>query len=364
MKIGIMTFPNSTSFGASLQMYALYRAVERLDVQAEIINYHNAYMKAERHTSAMQGNKKLKKIRLWAKHMLHFGQIQKFRRFERSMPCYPKRPICQKQKLRQLSDRYDGVICGSDQVWNPNITDTDMSFFLDFCGENTKRISYAPSFGITEFTEEFQNSIQKELHTFHALSVRETEGQQLLHRLMQKQVPVVLDPTFLLDKGDWTALEKPHAAAKEGYILYYTVRSSKSLLRFCLDLADKTHKKVVIVGGNFLRQLGNRDKRICYARDIGPEQWLYLMHHAQYVVTNSFHGTAFAIHYQKDFFLEYSSTTNSRLQQIIGAAKLENRVVGPNVASWDEKIDYTWVESSLEHIKTQSVSYLKEAIGQ
>ena len=85
---------------------------------------------------------------------------------------------------------------------------------------------------------------------------------------------------------------------------------------------------------------------------------------AQYVVTNSFHGTAFAIHYQKDFFLEYSSTTNSRLQQIIGAAKLENRVVGPNVASWDEKIDYTWVESSLEHIKTQSVSYLKEAIGQ
>lgn len=359
MKIGIMTFPNSTSYGAVLQMYGLYRGVEQLGAEAEIINYHNSFMKAERHTAAVQRSGAL---RLWARHVMHARQFRGFRKFEKTMKLYPCKPIVDPAALRALDQRYDGVICGSDQVWNPNITDSDLSFFLDFCGDNTKRIAYAPSFGIREFSEDFRGRIKGDLNKFHSLCAREQEGKLLLEQLTGRQVPLVLDPTFLLTEQDWTALEQKHPAAQGEYILYYTVFSSESLLRFCLELAEKENKKIVFIGGNPIKQLCNKNKRIRYACDVTPGQWLYLMHRASCVVTNSFHGTAFSIHYKKNFFLELSSNTNSRLEQIIRTTGLENRVVGPDCADGSAPVDYSQVQELLAPAKAVSVEYLKGAI--
>ena len=84
MKLGILTFPDSTSYGAVLQMYALYRAAQQLGVEPEIIHYHNSYMKAQRHTAAMQGKGALKiKLRLYAKNLMHAKQKRRFSAFEK-----------------------------------------------------------------------------------------------------------------------------------------------------------------------------------------------------------------------------------------------------------------------------------------
>lgn len=362
MKVGILTFPNTTSYGAVLQMYALYRAVEQLGGEVEIVNYLNSFMKNQRHTAAMQCGGLKRRLKLLAQNTVHAKQLRGFRRFEAQLCRFPHKAIERPAKLARLADRYDAVICGSDQVWNPDITGCDMRYFLDFCGDQTKRIAYAPSFGIEDFSPAFREKIRVPLQRFDSLCAREKPGQELVQALTQKEVPLVLDPTFLLRQQDWEQLEKKHPAGTGDYILYYRVRRSDSLLKFCLEKAQEQGLKVVYVGGNAVKQLKNRDKRLQYAYDLSPGQFLYLLHNAKYVVTNSFHGVAFSVHYKKDFFLEMSSLTNSRLHQIVETAGLEDRVIGPDCASTDTPVDYDRVYRRLEPERALSAAYLKEAI--
>lgn len=363
MKIGIMTFPNTTSYGAALQMYGLYRAVERAGGEAEIVNYQNSFMKDKRHTSAVQKRAGLAgKLRLHAANLLHTRQVLGFRSFEKKMRRFPERSVNNAARLPELEGRYDGIICGSDQVWNPHITDTDLSYFLSFCGSGTKRIAYAPSFGISEFSEPFTQKITPELRQFAHLSVREPDGARLVGELIGQEVPTVLDPTFLIPCEEWETLEEKHPLAKEKYVLYFPVRKSLSLLRFSRELAKKRNAKLVIAEGNFLRQLRNKDPNVQYALDLSPGEWLNLMHYADCVVTNSFHGAAFAIHYRKDFYLELSSKTNSRLEQLMDIAGLEDRVVRNGCAPWNVHIDYSEVEERIAPAREASLNYLNRAI--
>ena len=356
MNIGIFTFPNSLSFGATLQMYALCHSVEKLGYNAEVINYYNAYMKAQHHISKQSW------VHRTTRHLLHNRQCRKFHSFEkRHMVRYPNAAFSDPAKLRELAKRYSAVICGSDQVWNPDITGADMSFFLNFCGEETHRVAYAPSFGITDFTEDYKNSIREDLKRFRALSVRETPGQKVVEELTQRDVSLVCDPTFLVSAEEWYALERPHPAATEPYILYYTIRSSACLWNQCKAFAKEKGLKIVVVGGNLLKKWKQKDRKIVYAMNIGPEEWLYLLHHAQYVVTNSFHGTAFSVNFHKDFYLEMSSLTNSRLQQIVDALGLCDRVIGEN--HWnDNMIDYESVDQRLSPLRLSSMEYLINAL--
>lgn len=363
MKIGIMTFSNTTSYGAALQMYGLYRAVERAGAEAEIVNYQNFFMKEKRHTSAVQKRAGMVgKLRLCAANLLHTRQAVGFCNFEKKMQRFPARTVNEAARLPELAKRYDGVICGSDQVWNPHITDTDLSYFLNFCGADTKRIAYAPSFGISEFPEAFTRKITPELLQFEYLSVREPDGARLAAVLTGREVPTVLDPTFLIPRGEWEAVEQPHPLTKERYVLYFPVRQSPSLLRFSRELAKQRNAKLVIAEGNFLRQLRNRDPNVKYALDLSPGEWLSLMHYADCVVTNSFHGAAFAIHYGKDFYLELSSKTNSRLEQLMDIAGMGERIVGDGCARWDAHIDYAEVDRRIAPLREASLGYLKQTI--
>lgn len=364
MKIGIMTFPNMTSYGCTLQMYALYRAVEQAGAEAEIINYRNEYMKARRHTSAGHSGSSAKAaMRVAAKKLLHLRQIMAFRRFERQLSQYPAEVTAEKSALREVAERCDGVICGSDQVWNPLITDTDLSFFLDFCGPDTKRIAYAPSFGISEFSDEFAEKIRPELEKFRHLSVREDVGVRYVENLVNRKVEMVLDPTFLIPQKDWIALEKVHPLAKGKYIFCFPVRKSAALIRFGRELAEKRNATLIVVEGNLFTQLRNKDNRIQYALDLSPEEWLYLMHHADCVVTNSFHGAAFSIHYRKDFYLECSSAkANSRLEQLAALCGLEDRVIREGYNGADAPIDYETVEARIAPARQASLDYLKQSI--
>ena len=356
MKVGILTFPNSTSYGAVLQMYALYHTVEALGHAPEVINYHNAYMKAERHVSKQSW------VRTMAQHLLHYRQYRKFHSFEkRHMVRYPSTAFSDPAKLPELAKRYCAIICGSDQVWNPDITGADLSYFLNFCDKQTNRVAYAPSFGLSDFSSDFSNAIREDLKKFHALSVRETPGQKVVEELTERDVPLVCDPTFLVNAEEWHALEREHPAAKEPYILYYTIRSSASLWKQCRAFAGKTGLKIVVVGGNPLKKWKNRDSRVTYAVDIGPEEWLYLVHHARYVVTNSFHGTAFSVNYRKDFYVEFSSLTKSRLTQITQALGLCAQVTGEKPLN-GEPVDYSTADRVLPLMREASMDYLSNAL--
>lgn len=356
MNVGILTFPNSISYGAVLQMYALYHTVETLGHKPEVIHYQNTYMKQQKHV-----NHRTQVLRLLGE-MLHHRMYRKFRRFEKErMMKYPRTAITDPQELSELARRYHAVICGSDQVWNPDITGGDLSYFLDFCDEHTKRVAYAPSFGLLEISKDFAKAIQGELEKFHALSVRETPGQALVSGLLETDVPLVCDPTLLMSADEWMQLEQPHPAANGDYVFYYTIRSSEALWNQCKTFAKEKGLKIVVVGGNLLRQWKARSENVTYAVDIGPEEWLYLLHHARYVFTNSFHGTAFSINYRKDFYVELSSMTNSRLTQITQMLGLTGQIIGQEPVSGTE-VDYAYAEQVLPGICRASMDYLLDAL--
>lgn len=356
MKVGIFTFPNSTSYGAELQMYALYEYVARLGHTPEIINYHNAYMKAQRHTSSHNP------LKAAVGQLLHHRLYRNFRRFEKNaMIRYPAKSFSDPARLPELAKRYDAVICGSDQVWNPDITGGDLSYFLNFCGEDTRRVAYAPSFGVESLSAEFAAQVRSELERFDSLSVREMAGQTLIRELSGREAALVLDPTLLLRYSDWAHLEREHPLAQGDYILYYTIRSSPALWKKARAFSEKTGMKLVVVGGNPIKAALRKEENVEYAVDIGPDQWLYLLRHARYVVTNSFHGTVFSIIFSRDFYVELSSLTNSRLAQITQALGLTDRIVGEKPLE-ATAVDYTVTNQLLPQMRRASMDYLKEAL--
>ncbi len=363
MKIGILTFPNSVSYGACLQMVALQNTVRRMGHEVEIINYHNPYMKAEKHTE--KGRNPLKRaLQRQVRLLLHRRLYTRFHRFEQQhVVRYPSRPFTDKQKLVKLGQRYDAVICGSDQVWSPYITNTDISYFLDFCDDTTKRVAYAPSFGVVQFPEGFEERIAPELQKFHALSARELPGKELVERLTGRETTIVADPTWLVDAADWAAMEQPHPAATGDYVLYFVVNQSQELLQRCKAFAKRHGLKVVVVGGNPISAARNKDPMLSYAVDVGPEQWLYLVHHAQYVFTNSFHGTAFSVLFERDLYVQIPAHNGSRLRQVLASFGMEDREVREGEELTETDVDYERARSVFARLKEQSLTYLKDALA-
>ena len=211
---------------------------------------------------------------------------------------------------------------------------------------------------------DFEEKLFGELKKFYALSIREKTGQQLIENMIDKEVPVVLDPTMLVSANMWEQHEQSFPRNKGNYILYYTVRGSATLFARCREFADKMGLKIVVIGGNIVKKIKNRDPKIEYAIDASPAQWLNLVHHARYVVTNSFHGVAFSIIFRKDFYLEMSSATNSRLSQIVTTFGLEDRVVGRDEPIEPSTADYSLTEEKLPELRTMSLEYLKNALGE
>ena len=363
MKVGIMTFPNSVSYGATLQMLALQKTVSEMGHQVEVINYHNPYMKAEKHVKKSKHSALKFAIQSRIRPLLHRRLYASFRDFERRhVACYPPKAFTQKDKLPLLGQRYDAVICGSDQVWCPRITGGDLSYFLDFWGENTRRISYAPSFGGETFSEEFYRQIGPELERFSALSVREMPGIRIVENLTGRETALVADPTFLVEKEQWATMEKPHPLAQGDYVLYFVVRQSESLFHQCEAFAKQHGIKMVVVGGNAMQARRNPNPMLEYAVDVGPEQWLYLMHHARYVFTNSFHGTAFSVIFQKDFYVQYPPHTASRLRQVIENLGMEERLITEQGVQTEAPAPYKAAEAAFRQMREQSLAYLQNAL--
>ena len=344
-------------------MCALYRTVKELGHEPELVNYQNRWMKEGRHTSAMQNRSRCSRwLKRKASALLHLRMHLGFRRFENEMKKYPKRPASDKGMLFEIGKRYDAVVCGSDQVWNPDITGRDLSYFLDFCGLETDRISYAPSFGVESLPQTFGEAAKKELLRFSHISVREEAGQNIIRELTGREAQLVIDPTLLLDSQEWTTYEKAHPSAKGEYILFYTVRTANDTLwRYCRNLAKKCNLKILRIGGNIITKKTKNENGVEYICDASPEEWLYLVHNAKYVVTNSFHGTAFAINYRKDFFVEFSSLTNSRLSQIVNMLGLEAQIVKGEEAVLPLKTDYSHTEKVLPQLRMESLRFLQQA---
>ncbi len=414
MRTGLITFHFAHHYGAQLQALATMRAIQSLGHDCEIIDYRLPHttrtnqlfkksggvrgMASDAHTALHYGafqrrfrrfeafvaeemphttrtNQLFKKsggVRGMASDAhtaLHYGAFQRrFRRFEafvaEEMSLSPQRYTAFEQ-LRADPPAYDVYVAGSDQIWNPYIFQDkqfDPPFLLGFVREG-RRIAYAPSLGVPELPEDKAEELRRFLTPFSALSVREKRGQVLLREAAGRDARVVLDPTLLLTGEDWGELAA--APKRQGpYILCYFVSDPGEAAPYALALSARTGWPIVQLAGA-RRKIDGAAELVF---DAGPREFLGLFRHASAVVTNSFHGAAFSLQFQKDFFTsmsprERAEPTFSRIYSLLSRLGCADRIVGLEAtAPVDAPMDYGAVYEKLAAARADSLAYLRAAV--
>lgn len=257
---------------------------------------------------------------------------------------------------------YTHLIVGSDQVWHPVINEGDDAYFLADVPDGVKRISYAPSFGVDEFDQKLEQKMAGWLARFDALSVREPQGAAIVKRLCGREAAVVCDPTLLLERVDYEAIEsKPRFGLPKKYIAVYTVCGHPWAESAAIGLGKKMGLPVVhLPGGQLARwYLPGKAKRVTA---LGPAEWLWFIHHAEYVVTNSFHGTVFSLVYHRPFTVALNGrASDARMLSLLDSVGVNDRVGYANRAV-DGEIDWAEVDARKGCLTNVGEGYLKGAI--
>lgn len=355
MKVGTLTFPGSPSHGASLQMYALYSALTALGAEAEVINYAPDSLVHKRNNT--------RGIKDHIASIFLKDSRKAFKKFENQITISPKKEIKTTDELKAYTQDLDRIIVGSDQVWNPVVTGNDMNFYLEFCENAEKKASYAPSFGVDRVAQSDAEKISALLSDITYLSAREERGSEIIQELTDRSVPIVLDPTFLIDGDEWRKLKKP-SGAKGDYVFVYTIKPSPSLRQAAKRFAEKHGYKLVYISGGLHGVLDKFNPKKHPVFGVGPAEFIDLIDRAKYVFTNSFHGAAFSIILNKPFFVEFSSDTNSRLITLMRKFELDDCIIDCQTFDYSlPATDYNNANRILADKRKESLSYLKGIIS-
>jgi hypothetical protein len=384
MKIGIITIQKVENYGAELQAFALYRILANQGYKPEIINY--LYVKHPKHIEekgsspfakfSLRDRIKWKLIKIIRRLIPYYkSSIYKIRRanFEHFYGNLTYSKTYDKMSSLYMSKMsYDVYITGSDQVWNPaTMTNLD-PYFLTFVPQNSKKISYASSFGVSIIPDYLKSRYRSGLQNFNFLSSRESDGVLLINEIAGLKAEQVLDPTLLLSKEEWAKVAVPYHSEnkalinKSGYILIYTLEDSDYILELAQRIKIATgFSTVKIYTNHFAKRNKNIDLNIF---DAGPSEFIDLFLHASFVLTNSFHGTAFAINFEKPFFTIYSTKkkNNSRQIGLLEKMDLSNRLI-LEYTNYDKlipnlKCSFITAKEKLKNEKIHSLNFLVTAI--
>lgn len=370
MKTGIITFHSAHNYGAMLQAYALQEVVRALGADVEVIDYRmpeidepyqlfspGLYLKNLRDPVALG--------RLLLSHSLFWrARLKKYRRFEAFMNTNLRLsvPRCTNySQLMQYPQKYDVYICGSDQIWNPRIAGSlNPAYFLDFVGFNQgRKVSYAPSIGIDRLSLTEQRRLQTFLRDFDRISVRESTAAKYVHALTGLQCETVLDPTLLIEREKWAAIAAP-PKRRGKYLLAYQMQENDEFDRVVNLISRHTGLPVV----HFWKRK-RFQRELFRASDAGPAEFLGLFQHASYVVTNSFHGTAFALVFRKPLLSVPHTDSGSRMVDLMQKFQFGQFIVyrADELENGVPETDYSGFDQQLSQEIRHSVDYLKEALS-
>ena len=379
MKVGILTILNVNNYGAELQCCALYRKLQQLGYDAEVINYlfgiHPEHVFDGEKRTVPIPLKQLIKVKLLpvVQNMFcMFHQKNKRLRNKRfdefhakynhlTSTVYPS-----VKSLYEAKFNYDVLCIGSDQVWNYMKGYSLEPFFACFDKNNTKRITYASSIGLSSLSVEAEQVFKKELASFAYISVREQQASEILEKLLDRKIDVVLDPTLILNKQEWIEVAKYDMCPKEKYLLVYivTIKPCDYVLTLARHIAKQRNLKIVRICRDAYPAHSGRDVEEIHTA--GPSDFVGLFSKAEFVVTNSFHGTVFSINFSKPFYSVIKShhSTNSRLTSILKKLGLEDRIVpvGSQLPMISD-IDFSDPSAKLEAERKLSIEYINKALS-
>lgn len=330
--IKTITFHNAYNYGAMLQTYALQNKIKNLGYETEVIDFLSEELTKEYKVKLFNFSNGIKSfISSLTSYSVRKKRAEIFEKFLKEKIKLTEKRYFTIEDLKKDNESFEICITGSDQVWNPAIVYSPV-YFLDFGNEKMKRISYAASFGQEKILKEYEERVGKHLKKFNYISVREKSGINLVKELSGKNAVQVLDPVFLLSKDEWKKLENniiKDFGLENGYILVYSMEKNPLILETAEKLKKYLNKPIVVIYSSYgittqIEILKSKNINIPVA---GPQEFVTLFVGADCIVTNSFHGTAFSIVFDKPFLSVPHSTRNTRLQSVLELLKLEKRFV-------------------------------------
>lgn len=353
-KVRTLTFHHALNYGAVLQAYALCKFLNNKGYEAKVANYFPLYF-------AIQTLRPAKGVR---KTLDKYRKLQRFRKFRKEfMPVDGK--VCLRASKIARKKEVHAYICGSDQIWNKKLTagNYDDGFLINFDVGQARRIAYAASAGGESIAD--SGVVKDCLRKFDQIGVREELLAKELssHTCLQKP-EVVVDPSLLIkDYGEVANYDRVPSSA---YILTYVVGSGETLRFFDEQVAKITRNYDIPVVHIGSKDISSADFSVL---DIGPSEWVAFFEKADFIITNSFHGTAFSINFEKQFvFVPHCQRQlNQRQFTLLKKVGLEWRCISEPECKGSLKdldlIDYGVVSPRLEEVVSQSKEFLLNSLG-
>jgi hypothetical protein len=354
MEIGIITFHFGSNFGALLQAYALCNALESLGHNVKIIDFiPKQYAKDASLIGTIRNG--IVNIINYRNYEIKHKRITSFR--ERYFKLTDHR-YTTVEDINKNPPIFDAYICGSDQIWNPELFGVLSPYFLDFVpNADAIKLSYAASFGGDFLDASFKDLIGQYIRRIQYISVRETTGIDIVREVAGREATQVMDPVFLLTPQAWERLPGHPFSGPSEYILLYSMDANNyQLLESVRYLGERYHMQVIHLSWGIRKHQGIDH----VVNNAGPLEFIELIKNASYVCTNSFHGAAFSIILNKPFLVvplvgAYESR-NTRILSLLETLELTAHMVTDNHSL------YQLVERNLEYDTNKTTGLLHNAI--
>ena len=367
IKIGLLTINDYSNYGNRLQNYALQKILENLGCEVETIVQERGSLSENSNKTIAQkikillhisNHEKFELIKLKIEARINKSyRVSKIDNLKKFTSKYIKEAIVKisiNNVPDSLANEYDYFITGSDQVWNPFFGFGNEIDFIDFAPTN-KRISYAPSFGISDIPIEFREYYRNKISCMGKISVREEAGAKIIFDLTGIKAEVLVDPTILLEKEKWLSIcTEDVSKPKKKYLVTYIfgVVNDKSKL-FINDIAAKNNLEVV--------KLGSYEDKLRYS--VCPEGFIDYLNSAEVIITNSFHGAVLSILLEKPFVVLDREGLNSRIDTLLDKFMFESRKFSNFKMNGDVfLIDFSHVQPILEMERDKAITYLTNAL--
>lgn len=353
MRIGILTLHSNYNFGAALQSYALHSFLSSLGHDVEILNYRPKYLATPYPRLMLNVRHPLASINYNLFRYSH--NVRKYKKFAQFESCIKLTKIAEtSDELNSVARDFDLIVFGSDQIWCNLFNQKESLWYGALGGSNTIKLSYAASAGDANFSKEELGKIVPLLNTFRAISVREKKLFDLLRPLIDSNIPMTctIDPSLMVNPEMWEKWYKP--IRKDKYLIVRMARDYPGIYKIAEGIASQLKCKIVNV------DLRESSFNSGYETKVySPDEFVSLIKNAECVVTNSFHGTSFAIITGTPFYtIKMGDHQDERSKNLLNALELSDRLIEKDVVPKFEGIDFSVAHKKLDVLRKESQAFL------
>lgn len=372
-KVALITLHTVSNYGSCLQTYATQRLIESLGREVEVVDYYRADNLPEYAVEKAFQGRRMRSLRgLWEKApwlkraaSVPMGAIvaRQRRPFEefRSSHLNLTRMYRSADELRLEPPEADVYCTGSDQVWNSVWNNGfEAPYYLDFAPEGKPRIAFAASIGREEVDEWEKPLMREALSRYKAISMRESSGVDVLRGLGFGDAKLVLDPTLMLGRDEWAGVARMPRGVKRPYLLVYQLNKSKEFVGYVEAMAARYGLDVVKVSYGVYDVM--RSAKTLIAPSV--EEFVGLFLNASYVVTDSFHATAYSLNFGVPFTAIAPERFSTRIASVLALTGTEDRMLADmsDTAMYERPVDFGRAQGALGAMRAESLSFLKGAL--